>query len=91
MRLRARLREHDDAWHGRAELALHAGGLYLDPVYLDPGAAPLDVVFEGRYVPARDSLELTSIDITHAGIARARGSLGVRTRTGTRGGLIGNG
>lgn len=75
VRLRAALRERGEGWSGRVELALEAGGLYLDPIFLDLGAAPINVVAEGRHRAADGILEVTALDLVHAGVARLHGTL----------------
>jgi hypothetical protein len=77
--LNARLEWHVAArgrsWRSRAELQVDAGQLYLDPVFLDAGVAPISVSAAGDFHPSSGSLRLSRLRFHHDSVATVDGSL----------------
>lgn len=63
----------DGVWRGQIELALTAGGAYVEPVFLDLSAHPLDVVTAVTYAPDLDRLVLADLALTQSGVLEIAG------------------
>lgn len=64
-------------WRTSAELQVDAGQLYLDPVFLDAGVAPISVSAAGDFHSASGSLGLLRLQFHHDSVATVDGSLTV--------------
>ncbi len=74
-RLEWRLSAIGRDWRTTAELRVDAGQLYLDPVFLDAGVAPISVTAAGVFHPASGSLGLSRLRFHHDTVATVDGSL----------------
>lgn len=66
--LKLRATRDGDAWSFTTDLGLAGGQLYLDPVFIDAGAAPVRVSLAGRYDAARQHLALSRCAYRQKGI-----------------------
>ena len=82
-RLAGRLSGIGRDWQWTAELQLDAGQMYLDPVFVDAGAAPISVSAAGDVDPESGALRLPRLGLHQTGVARVDGKL----RIGRAGGL----
>ena len=62
-------------WRTSAELQVDAGQLYLDPVFLDAGVAPIFVSAAGDFHPGSGALGLSRLRFQHDGVATVEGNL----------------
>ena len=62
-------------WQSSAELHVDAGQLYLDPVFLDAGVAPLSVSAAGDFHPTSGALGLSRLRFHHDTVATVEGDL----------------
>ena len=58
-----------------AELHVDAGQLYLDPVFLDAGVAPISVSAAGKFSPQSGALEMSRLRFHHDTVATVEGNL----------------
>jgi len=76
-RLEWRLSGIGRVWRTTAELQLDSGQLYLDPVFVDAGAAPVSVSAAGDFDPGSGGLRLSRLQFRHDTVATVDGTLSV--------------
>jgi len=76
-RLAWRLSSVGRVWRTSAELQLDSGQLYLDPVFVDAGVAPVSVSAVGDFDPASGGLRLSRLRVRHDTVATIDGTLSV--------------
>ena len=62
-------------WRTAAELQLNSGQLYLDPVFVDAGAAPVSVSAAGSFDAETGALHLPSFRFAQAAVASVDGKI----------------
>jgi hypothetical protein len=73
--LAVRAERQDLAWQVEGSLRLDRGQLYLDPVFLDAGKAPLEAEGAGTWDPASGLLDLGRVRYHHPGVVELEGRL----------------
>ena len=81
-RLQWRLSDIGRDWRTTVELRLDAGQLYLDPVFVDAGAAPVSVSAAGDFDPESGRLRLSRLRFHHDTVATIDGTLSVDRAAG---------
>ena len=76
-RLEWRLSGIGRVWRTTAELRLDSGQLYLDPVFVDAGVAPISVSAAGDFDPESGGLRLPRLRFRHDTVATIDGTLSV--------------
>ncbi|MGE0482650.1 MAG: hypothetical protein AB7Q81_00775 [Gammaproteobacteria bacterium] len=71
--LNTSLQPVDGTWQGRMQLGLDAGGLYVEPVYLDLARYPLQVTGTFAYDAVTGAIGFDAFDIEQPGVLHARG------------------
>jgi hypothetical protein len=69
-------------WSTHARLIVDSGQVFLDPVYVDAGAAPLSVTADGAFDPAAGRLELSELKAEQQAVAAVHGSLSYAAAAG---------
>jgi hypothetical protein len=77
VRLTWRLSGAGSGWRTSAEVALDAGQMYLDPVFVDAGVAPISVSVAGSIDPDSGVLHLSPVRFHHEAVATVEGEVSV--------------
>jgi hypothetical protein len=77
VRLEVRVSRAKSAWRTRAALQVDAGQLYLDPVFVDAGAAPIAVSAAGNIDPESGRVHLSPFRFHHASVGVLEGEVSV--------------
>jgi len=75
--------ERQNQWQLQAELALHQGQLYIEPIFLQPSiesGQPIQLTFTANWQPQNQWLDVTHLHFDHPGILRAEGQLQLSTK-----------
>lgn len=72
----------DGDWQSTAELSVDAGQMYLHPLFVDAGAAPIALSVAGSIHPESGALQLPVVSFHHSGVVRVEGMLTI-DRAGT--------
>lgn len=66
-------------WHLQAELALRQGQLYVEPIFLQPSAQPIQLTLRADWQPQNRKLDISYLRFDHPGILRVEGQLQLST------------